>query len=507
MQFEAYFEGLEVKVTDLSSHSRLTQRIFFGTPRILKLAQSFQLNESIFPGTTLMTSTFTPPLNDRRRCYSVILLILGGRRKADDNPVYLGQRGERYVSTVTNMLGQTTETTSPALSGTSAATVTQTKHYEPGTGRLLWISSDTANTPNIVMKYNSIGVLTRRGQSQNTTLDEMSDDRMVDLDTGFEIDGNNHLWSVQRTSVYPDLNLDNSIEVSTRRDKLAGFSGYTVTRTETTNIEGEVSFQQSLIFLSAGGVPDGPASTESRAASQTSAFDTSYFGRRVFRRIPGVTEVVIFTSDDLGRRLTVRDPRHSSASQTVYKSNSSMSSNQIEKTIDANGDTTLFTYHGQGSLGAGQVSIKELPDNSKVYSTYDERGRIVATWGSQTYTRWYKYNGYNEMTELRTWQNDPGLTLANVSNGLPPGSVKTTWTYDDGSGLVLTKRDADSLGFDYQYDTAGRLSRRTDARTIKTDYTYTVWGELDTVTYTDDPEETRPLDYNYDRLGRLDDVT
>jgi len=118
------------------------------------------------------------------------------------------------------------------------------------------------------------------------------------------------------------------------------------------------------------------------------------------------------------------------------------------------------------------------------------------------------------MTELYTWRTDPGMTLATAAR--PSGASVTKWIYDDATGLLMEKQEsveADAIpyvpgkGPGYEYDTAGRLFQRTDARGVVPDYDYTVWGQLEAVDYSIATEATPNLDYVYDRLGRTTLVT
>ena len=152
-----------------------------------------------------------------------------------------------------------------------------------------------------------------------------------------------------------------------------------------------------------------------------------------------------------------------------------------------------------------------MADNSVVTSRYDGHGLLTAQWGSQTYARFYDYNVYDELIELRTYQD---LAFGTEPLASTTGFASTKWNYHAPTGLLLDKRDADSKGCDYGYDTAGRLLTRDSARlgaddtaSIRSSYSYTEWGELDTVAYSNDPTQTRPLDYDYDRIGRLTGVT
>jgi len=93
-----------------------------------------------------------------------------------------------------------------------------------------------------------------------------------------------------------------------------------------------------------------------------------------------------------------------------------------------------------------------------------------------------------------------------------PGGVgdKTTWVYEDATGLLLQKLDAQNQGPIYTYGPGGRLTTRTWARggttPLVTTYGYDgATGELLSVNYSD--PGTPDIAYTYDRLGRQKTVT
>jgi RHS repeat-associated protein len=63
---------------------------------------------------------------------------------------------------------------------------------------------------------------------------------------------------------------------------------------------------------------------------------------------------------------------------------------------------------------------------------------------------------------------------------------------------------ADGNGTSYEYDAAGRLTRRTWARGVATDYAYDALGQLTNIDYSDD---TPDVSFTYDRMGRQVEVT
>ncbi|MDD2601081.1 MAG: hypothetical protein PHO37_17965 [Kiritimatiellae bacterium] len=75
----------------------------------------------------------------------------------------------------------------------------------------------------------------------------------------------------------------------------------------------------------------------------------------------------------------------------------------------------------------------------------------------------------------------------------------TTWLYDEPTGLLTNKLYSDSHGPEYTYTPSGKLSRRTWARGIITDYAYDFAGALTNAVYND---ETPAVAYTYNRLGQ-----
>ena len=172
---------------------------------------------------------------------------------------------------------------------------------------------------------------------------------------------------------------------------------------------------------------------------------------------------------------------------------------------------TLVTY-SYDSLN--RRTSTTLPDGTTTHTSYTALGQTEATWGSQTYPRFYTYDKLGRMSELRTYQNlaqgteptaDTGAAIpAQDGNPAVPATyASTTWSYDLYRGWLVSKRDADSKGADYTYSPAGRLKTRTWARGVITTYNYD-HGSLSTVAYSD---STPGVSYSYDDFGRPTNVT
>ena len=204
--------------------------------------------------------------------------------------------------------------------------------------------------------------------------------------------------------------------------------------------------------------------------------------------------------DGLGREISRQDPRRSQPSLTSYLPGA----DQISAVTDAAGNTTSYRYYPQGQRGAGKIRSVTLADGSVSWSSYTQRGELMATWGSQTNPTWRVYDGLGQMISLHTWQVDPNFNASAMPASPPAGSSVTSWIYDAATGLLAAKRDAANLGASYTYDVAGRLSSRTWARSSVaspqvTSYQYNEFSQLISSDYSD---ATPDASHVYDRLGR-----
>jgi RHS repeat-associated protein len=231
----------------------------------------------------------------------------------------------------------------------------------------------------------------------------------------------------------------------------------------------------------------------------------TYARRLVSQKRPGFALPYLYGYDALGRQISEKNPRHTQPATTTY----SATGNQVTATTDAAGKVTSYTYHPQASAGAGQLKSLTLSDATTQFYLYTSRGELQASWGSQLNPTWNEYDTYGQLITLRTWQVAPTWTIATPPITPPIGAALTTWNYEPATGLLLSKRDAANTGADYQYDLAGRLAKRTWARStaavrLATLYTSNLFGEITTIDYADTTPDVTML---RDRLGRLTTTT
>jgi RHS repeat-associated protein len=107
------------------------------------------------------------------------------------------------------------------------------------------------------------------------------------------------------------------------------------------------------------------------------------------------------------------------------------------------------------------------------------------------------YDPSGRMIAMRTYRGTTEITSAADLFTLP--TDRTTWSYDQSTGLLTNKLYADGKGTAYAYTPYGQLASRAWARGVTTTYAYTNGSSLAAVGYSDD---TPDVAFAYDRLGR-----
>ncbi|MDD3546296.1 MAG: RHS repeat-associated core domain-containing protein, partial [Kiritimatiellae bacterium] len=165
----------------------------------------------------------------------------------------------------------------------------------------------------------------------------------------------------------------------------------------------------------------------------------------------------------------------------------------VSFTAEADGTTTNVTSYSARqyleSPGGAYIVIMTDPLSNATTNFYSADGSPYRSEGA-TYPTETTQNVDGYRSELRTWRDESGQ----------PDT--TRWHYDLASGLVTNKLYADGLGPSYAYTPDGRLSQRTWARGVETDYGYddTEDGATKYATYSD---ATPGVTNTYDLAGRL----
>ncbi|HWX22089.1 MAG TPA: RHS repeat-associated core domain-containing protein [Candidatus Binatia bacterium] len=202
--------------------------------------------------------------------------------------------------------------------------------------------------------------------------------------------------------------------------------------------------------------------------------------------------------DALGRETSVTSPLGFTASHAYNEFG------QITNETDFTGLRTTYEYYPNGSTGAGQLKSMSRRGKATYYS-YTTRGELYHTWGDVPYPEERVYSQYGELVELHTFRSGSGWNQPTWPAS--PGSFdKTTWTYQDASGLLLSKTDNNGKSVTYTYD-KGMVHTRSWARLIGTDpvtltYTYNGFGDPAELDYNDGTPSVQFINYNRAGLPR-----
>ncbi len=214
-----------------------------------------------------------------------------------------------------------------------------------------------------------------------------------------------------------------------------------------------------------------------------------------FSSAPAQITKTTYGYDAHGRQNTMKDARNGT---TTYTFNNADQTATVTTPIPGNGQAaqTTTTYYDT-SLRATNVT---QPDGTSVTSEFFPTGLLKKTYGSRTYPVEYFYDYAGRMKTMMTWQNFAGGT------GAP---TTTTWNYNQYRGWLEKKvydGETDNT-LDYEYLGSGRLWKRHWERGVTTTYAYNPAGDLQTVTYSNDPQSTPTVTYGYDRRGRKNTIT
>lgn len=204
--------------------------------------------------------------------------------------------------------------------------------------------------------------------------------------------------------------------------------------------------------------------------------------------------------DPFGRTNQIKDSLGNS-SYITYDPNTGWVTSQT----DPAGNTTIFTYFGTNEANAGKLQNQAGPTGKSIYYSYTTCGQLFRTWGDVPYPSEYDYNEYGDLTNLITFRGGSGWSGSTWPSN-PGSGDNTSWVYDDASGALLEKIDAQGNGPTYSYDEySGRLvaqswAREVGGNPVTATRTYDGYGDVVEQDYNDG---TPSVQYNnFNRVGR-----
>ena len=384
-----------------------------------------------------------------------------------------------YVMNITDALGRTVSEIRPSATGSGTVDTVYfynsqgllTKTTSTGKADTLYAYDDFNNRIRSALDLNS-----------NGNIDLNSTDRVTESITSFQ--SISSIWyQVTENKVYNDSG--NAVTAGITKKQLTGFGSGVVANSISIDINGNETVSTTTLdrgnktVVQTVNVPDSTVDEVSTTVngllstmSTKSSLSYSY------------------SYDGLGRKTGDTDPR---TGTSVIHYNSL---GQIDNTEDAAGKRTSFTY--ESSTGRRASVVNAL--NKATSYTYNSRGQILTVRGDATYPLDYVYGGYyGWLTQLKTYRNS-NLTNPDI----------TTWTYQDATGVLLSKTYADNKSVDYTYTADGKLSTRlwsrltTGNQRLATTYSYNLAGDMTGIDYSD---STPDVSFTYNRLGQQVTVT
>jgi RHS repeat-associated protein len=206
-----------------------------------------------------------------------------------------------------------------------------------------------------------------------------------------------------------------------------------------------------------------------------------------------------YSYDSRGNLTGIRDPMRQTTSFTYDPT-----FNQITSVTDARGNGMNYGYDSQGNL----TSIS-YADGTKETYTYDSQGNVLSATNRRGQVLNYTYNAAGQVLTkddpttpgidgIYTYDAAGNLTSTQDSSGT------TRMAYDPNTNLLTRIDYPGGLFFTFEYDAAGRRTKRTDQDGHVENSTYDALGRLDTMT---DEHGALIVHYEYDAAGRLSKKT
>ena len=411
--------------------------------------------------------------------------------------------------TISDWTGNTLFDVKPGFTGQGFYVVQNTFGGEGpfGTVRGLLVSRKEPGMATRLFEHDSRGRVVASGLDLNANgvLDHAGSDPVAISNLRFEIAGSPSEWSrVERNLILETEGSDAETLVSETREKLGQLAGGLAASMEVRAPGGartstEVSVDRAATMRTTT-IRDFAADESTPPAV---AVETGGLLRTI--RTPEAAADTVYEYDALGRVRSVTSPQTGTTTYTYD------SAGRLEKTTDSLMRESLLAYHPQGQAGAGRVSASTDAAGNATRFAYDTRGRIWRQWGVNVYPQEFGYDDDSRLTELRTFRTiddsaggGVDWSLAEWPANSPAGDL-TQWIYDP-SGLISRKRYADGTEFLYAYDSARRVSSRTNARGQTITHGYNALGHVESTDY---PAGSLAADciYLYDRAGRVSAIT
>ena len=383
---------------------------------------------------------------------------------------------------VADSLGQNIFAEKPGFAG---SILIASKAYDIA-GNLLF-TSQYAASPNQI-KYVTLSasvysyaldgsrLLTSLDLNTNGVIDLAGPDRVTGFASTYEKDASKDWWHVSRSWCYPEFNSALAVTTSVQRVKLTGLGvqqgngGLLTSMSQFLDVYGNVTTSKTLC--------DRAMQTVTQVSTSSGSLQPSLqvvVNGLIQHTVSDTDVITTYAYDALGRQIAVTDGR-SNITVIAYDQ-----LGLVAYTEDAASNRTSYAYDTFGR----RITVIDALGNV-THTRYDAEGHEVKTWGA-SYPVEYGYDTQGRMVSMKTFRDGNGV------------GDETRWLYDNPTGLMTNKLNADGKGPSYTYTFDGKLSSRLWARGVLTTYVYDMAGSLVGVDYADATPDTT---YTFDRLGR-----
>ncbi len=404
-----------------------------------------------------------------------------------------GSQGAASISwqkTTVDLLGRTVSDQKPGF----GPSVLVERGYEYNTKGQLVKTTATGMFPTLY-EYNDLGEQIRSGLdvNDNSGLDLAGPDRLNESATWYEQDGSGDYWQCRASIIYAGDNASPSTN-SVQKSRLTGLGsasdlGLLTSDLVSLDLLGNQTASRTYIARNAKTV----TLTTTYSDSTNNAEQITINGL-LASSISKTGVQTTYAFDTLGRQVAaLQGGQRTVGSYTAYNT-----LGQVASTMDAASNITAYTYD---SLGRRTVVTDALGNST--YTSYDVDGRVLASWGA-TYPVAYEYDEFGRMTAMYTYRGTNALISYSEISNQKSEMDRTTWSYDQATGLLTNKLYADGRGPAYSYTPDGKLARRTWARGVTTDYNYDPLGQMTNIDYSD---ATPDVTFTFNRLGQQATIT
>ena len=178
---------------------------------------------------------------------------------------------------------------------------------------------------------------------------------------------------------------------------------------------------------------------------------------------------------------------------------------------DENGNTTTYTYDGNGNVLTSSVPISPGHTATTTF-TYNSFGEVLTVTDPLGNVTTYSYDASGDLLSVTTPAPGNGASASvtqfaydnkgELTSVTDPLGNQTSVAYFP-TGLIKTITDAQSHVITFAYDTQGNRTSITDANNKQTTFTYDGMNRLTKITYPD----TTTAQFGYDNRGRRTSVT